>query len=419
MSLNGIMRSGVSGMSAQSTRLSAIADNISNNDTTGYKRVSVEFSSLLSSSGAHCPGSYDAGGVSTHVRNGISEQGTLEYTTSRTDLAINGSGFFMVSDAAGLPSMTRAGSFVQDGEGFLVNASGQYLMGYPVVDGQVGAVANGTSGLERVALNDVAFQAQASTTGALVVNLPSEDVAIAAANLPSTNAATSEFSQKTSLVAYDNLGGEQLVDVYWAKTADETWEASVFDRSEASAGGFPYSGPPLTTATVNFDPADGQLLGPTSLAFGIPDGQPFTLDLSGSSQLAADFSVLSSDVDGQAPEGVQSMSIEDDGSVVVSYLDGTLSTVFRVPLATFNGTDFLTTASGNIFFANIDSGDIMIGFPQDPGFGSIQSGALEQSTVDLGDELTRMIESQRNYSANSKVFQTGSELLEILVNLKR
>ncbi len=419
MSLNGIMRSGVSGMSAQSTRLSAIADNIANNDTTGYKRVSVEFSTLLSNSGAHCPGSYEAGGVSTHVRNAISEQGTLEYTTSRTDLAINGSGFFMVTDAGGIPSMTRAGSFIQDGEGFLVNASGQYLMGYPVVDGQVGAVANGTSGLERVAMDNLSFQAQPSTSGALVVNLPSEDVAIAPANLPSTNTATSEYSQKTSLVAYDNLGGEQLVDVYWAKTADETWEVSVFDRNEASAGGFPYSGAPLTTGTVNFDPANGQLLGPSSLAFGVPDGQPFTLDLSGSSQLAADFSVLSSDVDGQAPEGVQSMSVADDGSVVVSYLDGTLSTVFRIPLATFDGTDLLTTASGNIFFANIDSGDIMIGFPQDPGFGSIQSSALEQSTVDLGDELTRMIESQRNYSANSKVFQTGSELLEILVNLKR
>jgi flagellar hook protein FlgE len=418
MSLNGIMRTGVSGMSAQSTRLSSIADNIANNDTTGYKRSSIEFANLVGS-GAHCPGHYVAGGVDTRVRMHISEQGSLEFTSSKSDLAINGEGFFLVDDGTGFTSLTRAGSFVQDGEGYLVNAAGQYLMGYPVTNDTVDVVANGSAGLERVQLQELALQAQASTEGALQVNLPAEATVVAPADLPSVNAANSTFTQKTSLVVYDNLGAEKLVDVYWAKTADETWEVAVYDSALSTNGGFPYSAGALTTATVTFDPANGQLLAPASIAFAVPDGQPFTLDIGGSSQLAADYAVLSAVSNGQAPAGVESVSVASDGSLVVTFQDGTLATPYRIPLATVNGTDLLSARSGNLFNQSIESGTLRIGFPQDPGFGFIQSGALEQSNVDLGDELTQMIESQRNYSANSKVFQTGSELFDILVNLKR
>ena len=405
-------------MNAQSTRLSGIADNIANNDTTGYKRVSVEFATLLTSNGS-CPGLYTSGGVETKTRHHISEQGSLEYTTSKTDLAINGEGFFMAEDASGASSLTRAGAFVQDGNGYLVNSAGQYLLGYATNNGVVDVVANGTAGLERVQIDQQALQAQPSTIGVLQVNVPATAANIAPADLPSTNTATSQFSEKTSMVAYSNLGEEQLVDVYWAKIADETWEVAVYDRAQSTAGGFPYSGGALTTATVSFDPVDGTIISPTSLSLTVPDGQPMTIDLSGSSQLAADYAVLSAEVDGQAPSGVQSVAVDSDGSVVVTFMDGTLATPYRVPLARVIGTDLLSAESGNLFLETIDSGGLMLGFPEDPGFGVLQSGALEQSTVDLGDELTQMIESQRNYSANSKVFQTGSELLEILVNLKR
>jgi flagellar hook protein FlgE len=308
VSLNGLMRTGVSGMTAQSTRLSGIADNIANNDTTGYKRVSVEFSTLLTSNGS-CPGLYTSGGVESKTRHHISEQGALEYTTSKTDLAINGDGFFMVEDVTGAASLTRAGAFVQDGNGYLVNAAGQFLLGYVTNNGVVDVVANGTAGLERVQIDQQALQAQPSTAGVLQVNVPANAANIAAADLPSTNTATSQFTEKTSMVAYSNLGDEQLLDVYWAKIADETWEVAVYDRAESTAGGFPYSGGTLTTATVNFDPVDGTIIAPTSLSLTVPDGQPITLDLSGSSQLAADYAVLTAEVDGQAPSGVQSVAV--------------------------------------------------------------------------------------------------------------
>ncbi len=121
MSLYGMMRTGVSGMNAQANRLSTVADNIANSGTTGYKRSGTEFSSLIIPTTG---GSYTSGGVTTTVRHAISQQGDLKYTTSGSDLAINGDGFFVVQNASGTPFLTRAGSFVPDGEGRLVNAAG-------------------------------------------------------------------------------------------------------------------------------------------------------------------------------------------------------------------------------------------------------------------------------------------------------
>ena len=121
MSLYGMMRTGVSGMNAQANRLSTVADNIANSGTTGYKRSSTEFSSLIIPS---TTGNYTSGGVTTTIRTSIAQQGDLKYTSSGSDLAINGDGFFVVQNSSGTPYLTRAGSFVPDGEGNLVNAAG-------------------------------------------------------------------------------------------------------------------------------------------------------------------------------------------------------------------------------------------------------------------------------------------------------
>ena len=154
MSLYGMMRTGVSGMNAQANRLSTVADNIANSSTTGYKRASTQFASLvLPSSG----GAYNSGGVETVIRRHFSDDGSQRFTTSSTDLALKGNGFFIVGNADDTPYLTRAGSFVPDAQGNLVNSAGYYLMGYPVVNGNVNPVANGFQGLEKVniAQNDL------------------------------------------------------------------------------------------------------------------------------------------------------------------------------------------------------------------------------------------------------------------------
>jgi flagellar hook protein FlgE len=403
MSLYGLMRTSTSGMAAQANRLAAVADNIANVNTNGYKRASTEFSSLLIANG-NCPGNYNSGAVLTELRHAIAEQGNLINTTSVTDLAVRGKGFFVVSDADGTPSLTRAGSFVPNGDGDLINAAGFRLMGYPVTAQSTPAVVNGFAGLEPVNLSDLALTATPSTVGSFVANLPA-----AAAG-------------KSSLVAYDNLGAVVTLDLYFAKTAANTWEVAAFDRAAASAsGGFPYGAGPLATATLAFDPTNGQLTAASAdtLPVPVPNGAALSLDLGEMSQLATSYVVQSAAVNGNAPTGVDLIEISRDGTLYATYGNGTKTAVYTLPLAHVTSPDKLIPLTGNVFLASDESGDVQIGFAETAGLGSVLSSTIEQSNVDLGTELTTMIDSQRGYTANSKVFQTGSELLDVVINLKR
>jgi flagellar hook protein FlgE len=419
MGLYGMMRTSASGMAAQANRLSTVADNIANTGTTGYKRASAEFSSLILQSGSS---EYISGSVDTNVRYAVSEQGSLRFTTSTTDLAVKGNGFFVVSNDAGQMFLTRAGSFVADGNGNLINAAGFKLMGYPTVGGNPNIVANGTAGLTPVSVGSLSLQAVPSAAGTLSVNLPANDPVVAAASLPSANVAGAQFSGKTSLVAFDNLGNEVTIDVYSAKTGPNTWQVTAYDRSTAAAGGgFPYSAGPISTANLTFDPSTGDLAtsSPTALNVPIPNGNTVALDLSQTSQLAAGYTVFKASMDGNAPSKVDHVEISDDGQVFSVFENGARGVSYRIPLADVPSPDNLQPLAGNVYVPSNESGDIQIGFAKDGGFGTMVSGALEQSTVDLASELTNMIESERNYTANSKVFQTGADLMDVLVNLKR
>jgi flagellar hook protein FlgE len=147
MGIYSMMRTSASGMAAQANRLGTVADNIANVNTTGYKRAATEFSSLILESGT---AEYVSGGVESRIRHAISEQGSFKFTTSSTDLAVKGDGFFVVSDSAGQPFLTRAGSFVRNADGDLVNAAGFKLMAYQLSGGTPSIVTNGTAGLEAV-----------------------------------------------------------------------------------------------------------------------------------------------------------------------------------------------------------------------------------------------------------------------------
>jgi flagellar hook protein FlgE len=420
MSLYGIMRTSTSGMSAQAGRLATVADNIANVNTNGYKRASTEFSSLLIES---CPtaSGYTSGSVLTEVRHAISEQGSLQNTTSATDLAVRGEGFFVVTDSAGLPYLTRAGSFVKNEDGVLVNAGGFKLMGYPLTNGQPPVVVNGFSGLQPVSFSDLALTAAPSTTGQFTANLPSNAAITPAASLPSTNSPTAQYSGKSSLVGYDNLGNEVILDMYYSKTAANDWEVAVYNQADATAGGFPYTSAAITTTALNFDGTTGALTGASaqSLSIAVPSGATLTIDIASFSQLATDYTVLGARVDGNPPSGVDLLEVAKDGTFYATYDNGTRVAVFRIPLATVTSPDNMTPLTGNVFSATNESGDVEVGFAETADFGSVLSNTVEQSTVDLATELTTMIDSQRGYSANSKVFQTGAELMDVLINLKR
>ena len=419
MSLYGVMYTSVSGMAAQANRLSAVAENVANVNTNGYKRVSAQFASLLLH---EFGGNYESGSVLTTVRSDIAGQGNIIGTSSATDLAIGGDGFFVVAAADGSPFLTRAGNFVPNGDGELVNAAGFRLMGYPIGSGGSTATVNGFSGLQTITLSELALRATPTTTGTFSANLPSGADIVAAADLPSTNSATAQYTAHSSLTTYDNLGGEVMLDVYYSKTADNSWEMTVFNHADAAAGGgFPSASGPLSTTTLDFDGTTGKLAATsaTSASINIPNGATLKLDLSQMSQLATDYTVVTATVNGNAPSGVERIDIGRDGVIAATYQNGTRVPVFRIPLAYVASPDMLVAMPGNVFQASADSGQVQIGNAQQGGLGDIMSGALEQSNVDLASELTAMIDAQRSYSANSKVFQTGADLMDVLVNLKR
>jgi flagellar hook protein FlgE len=419
MSLYGMMRTGVSGMNAQANRLSAVADNIANSSTTGYKRATTEFASLVLPS---TNGNYASGGVTTSIRTSVSQQGDLKFTTSGSDLAISGSGFFVVQGPGGTPVLTRAGSFVPDGEGRLVNAAGYQLLGYSFANGVPSAAANGFGGLEPVTLAQNELVASPTTTGVFTANLPAGADIVPAANLPSANAATATYSAKSSLITYDNLGGEVLLDVYFTKTGANTWEVAVYNQANAAPNtSFPYTAPALATETLSFNATDGKLTGlsATDITIPIPGGLSLDLDLAKVTQLAETYTLLDAKVNGNAPSAIDGIEISQDGTVFANYENGSSRALYRIPIANVASPDQLLIMPGNVFTESPESGAVQIGFANEAGRGSVMSGALENSNVDVAEELTNMIESQRSYTANSKVFQTGADLMDILVNLKR
>lgn len=410
MSLFGVMRTGVSGMSAQSNKLSTVSDNIANVNTTGYKRASTEFSSLILKSGS---GNYDSGAVETTVRYAIADAGNLQFTTSTTDVAVQGNGFFVVSDPAGNNFLTRAGSFVPDSQGNLVNSAGFQLMGYNIKNGAAPAVtANGYGGLQVVNVNQMALQAEPSTTATVSANLAASATNLTAPAGPPTN-----YTSKTSMTTYDSTGHAVTLDVYMAQTATNTWDIQVYNGATALTT----PGPATTFTFDTTSVGKGALTAasPKSLAFSIGTGQPtITMDLSAMTQVASGFE-FKANVDGNAPSAVEKVDIDDTGTVTAILQNGSKIQTYQIALANVVSPDNLTPEVGNVYSTNVNSGDVMVDVAGKNGTGTVKSGALEESNVDLADELTSMIESQRSFTANSKSFQTGADLLDVVVNLKR
>lgn len=431
MSIFGSMKTAVSGMNAQANRLSTVADNIANVNTTGYKSASVAFSTLVLPSSS---GNYNSGGVQSTTRYNISEAGSYSATTSTTDLSIQGDGFFIVQAADGTTVLTRAGDFLPDGDGNLVNSAGFKLMGYSYDGGAPAVVVNGFDGLVPINVLQSGLTAIASSTGTFTGNLNSNQTVAptGTATLPSANLASATTdTKKTSLVGYDSLGNTVMYDIYFTKTADgnptatppvdSSWQVAIFRNADKATGGtssFPYSSGPVGGGTLKFD-ANGKQTS-TGL-FGITDptnGQTIAMDFGGMGQLASDFS-FKGKTDGQSASPVTGVKIEKDGTVYATYKDADPKPLYRIPLAQVASPDMLTVLNGNVYSANGQSGVTVTGFPQNNGLGSVQSGSLEESNVDLAGQLTEMIEAQRSYTANSKVFQTGSDIMDVLVNLKR
>jgi flagellar hook protein FlgE len=395
-----LMGTAVSGMLGDTAWLSNISQNVANANTTGYKEAETEFATVVNQVGAAAAA---GGGVTASVRSMNTLQGSVVGTKTTTDLAIKGDGYFVVSDSGGALYLTRNGSFVPDANGNLVNSAGYFLMGTNVQNGATSGTSNSLAGLVKVNTISAGEAATATTSGTLTVNLPSSQLT-----------ATTPTTSQTSLVVYDNLGAAHTID--FAFTYDSgagNWGVVVTDVTNPAT--------PVTLAstptTLSFN-ANGVLTSGSPLQFTIPGGKAMNLDLSQSTQLAANFAVNAATANGNAPSSLTGVTISTDGTLDFQYSNGVSSPGYIIPLATVASEDNLTSINGNAFQANQNSGTVRVGTAGTGGLGKIASSSLEGSTVDLAAELTDMIQAQSAYQANSKVFQTGANLLDILNGLK-
>ncbi|MBH23298.1 MAG: flagellar biosynthesis protein FlgE [Myxococcales bacterium] len=437
MSILSTLYQGVSGLNSNSTRLEVTGNNIANVNTIGFKASRVNFEEVLGRTviGASAQGQIGAGSAVSTVDQ-VFSQGSFVNTGVSTDLAVAGEGFFVVSgDVAGTAGnfYTRAGQFNIDNEGFLSTGSGLRLQGFAVgADGEVtdklGDLRVPTAPLEPSMTTDIEMGV------GLDASTPARTDAFDAANPD----ATSDFS--TSVTVYDSLGAPHQVDVYFRKTADNSWEYhTLVAASETSAGGDPgemtaIGGTPAGTLSFNSDGhLDNETGGALSVTFAngasaqditLDFGESITGDGGDGQGRSAQFDdresgLLYIDQDGRPPGTLQALKVDAEGNVIGGYSNGEEVTLGRVALARFNSPTGLNNMGGNLFMETGRSGEPLVGDPNVGGRGAVMGSTLEQSNVDMAAEFVQMITAQRAYQANSRTISTSDQIYAETVNLKQ
>lgn len=447
MSLFGSLFSGVTGLNAQSQSMSMISDNISNVSTTAYKGASADFSTLVTTSAAI--GKYSPGGVISSTNHDITRQGLLEASTSPTDVAIVGDGFFVVSDIAeanGDRHYTRAGSFKADFLGNLRNSAGFYLQGWTLDQNDEIVDVNQ---LDTVNIRLVNGLATSTTRVEMGANLDATQTPFAGAyaagdmaDYHQTNGASGvqpHFSRSVQI--FDSLGSPHNINIAYLKDPTTlTWNVEVYaELSEVevathpdgllAAGQIAFNGDG-TLGTNNIAPlhptaAVGQPVGVDWLDTDGPADTIFDLDLGtlgesdGLSQFASAFNVVFTNQNGAEVGQLDGVNIDEEGYVNASFSNGETQKLYKLPVATFFNPLALAPETGNVYSETNFSGTFNLHEAGLGGSGTISPGALEAANVDLADEFTKMIVTQRAYSANARVISTTDEMLDELIRISR
>jgi len=421
MSLTTGLNAGTSGLLASSQELGVIGDNIANANTIGFKKGRAAFQEALAQSMLGAGGI--GGGTRLEAVQRIVSGGALVATGVPTDLAVDGDGFFVVRGShSGMQGTwyTRDGRMRVDADGYLSTAEGLRVEGWSATGD---AIAGGPPGDLRVGSATAPPQATARVT--VRANLQADATPPSAAWDAANAAATSNFS--TGTVVYDSLGVAHQVDVYFRKDADGSWS---WHALAAGAGtGAAGTRTEIAAGTLRFDTA-GRLSSSTQTGTFNPTGaaQPqalaFDFGTAGAgdgsvTQFAAPSAAAFVGQDGWPSGDLAALRFEPDGRITATFTNGRERVVGRVALARFAAPDRLARDGGNLLGATSDSGAPAIGGADEGGRGSLVSGSLEQSNVDLAEEFVRMIAAQRGFEANSKTITTADQLLSELIALKR
>ncbi|WP_417706728.1 flagellar hook protein FlgE [Pseudomonas sp.] len=451
---------GLSGLRAATSDLNVTGNNIANAGTAGFKQSRAEFADVYAASVLGTGKNAQGSGVLLADVSQLFNQGNVNYTNNALDLAINGNGFFMTSNNGEI-GYTRAGYFGTDRDGYMVNNFGYRLQGYAADDS--GNILPVQSDL-RISAGQQEPRATTSVTQRLNLN----SNAVRPANAGTMAAPTFDpsdsksFNWSTSTNIYDSQGNAHVMSQYFVKNeapANNGWVMHVLidgvnPRDPSSAQPFSYA--------VNFDAA-GQLSTPafTPLAStpanpaldapAIPGGTPngifaladtdwvpaeedpgnpgtlvpngadseaFTFDMRGSTQYAASFGVNAVSQDGYTTGQLAGIEIDDTGVIFARYTNGQSKVQGQVLLANFANVQGLTPVGKTAWAQSFESGEPVIGTPRSSTLGALQAGALEDSNVELSDQLVNLIVAQRNYQANAKTIETESAITQTIINLR-
>lgn len=416
----------LSGLNAASKDLEVTGNNIANSSTNGFKSSRTEFADVFAVS---------TGGVSsTAIGSGVRlanvaqefGQGNIDFTSSNLDLAINGEGFFVLSDA-GTQVYSRAGAYNIDRNGFVVNSTGQRLQVFDPI-GNSNDTFN-TGSLNDLQVSQTEGAPRATSNIGLNMNLDSSDPAIPSGVTPldPTDATTYNFS--TSFSVFDSQGVEHSATTYFQKQANNQWDARLYlngtglgDVVQVGGGDtfsfafdnngqlIPNSGTPALNGTeVVFD-AKNPGTGAADLNM--------TMDLADLVQFGGDYTVNSLSQDGFAKGKLSGLSISDEGVISARFTNGQSNALGKVALASFPNPTELRQVGNTNWAETFSSGQPLIGEPGSGSLGAIQSGALESSNVDIAAELIKLITAQRNFQANSQVISTADTITQTIINIR-
>ncbi|MEM7027322.1 MAG: flagellar hook-basal body complex protein [Pseudomonadota bacterium] len=522
-------RVAISGLKAASGDLDVIGNNISNSNTTGFKKSRAEFADVFSVSNIGGSSNTPGSGVRLSAIRQQFTQGNISFTDNNLDMAINGSGFFIVDDN-GTQVYTRSGAFGVDRDGFLSNAEGQRLTAFGA-----DAFGNITGAAGPIQVDTANIPPQASTEIEIDLNLDASEQVPTVGTFDPNN--PSSFNHSTSTTVYDSLGNAHLASMYYVKVggaiandsaasgafttavaagagealsvtvngvtafsftataggddvsaaefdaglaanatnlsnAGITYTGSavggdlVFSNSDGTsfdivvansmtttAGGFAGADYAAGTNTINngtpavpntwethtyidgvgdvsnpqtlsfsttggiLTPAGGSL---TTGAFTIPGAANIllTIDYANSTQFGNPFSVYGLTQDGFTTGRLSGLDIDGEGIIFARFTNGQSSVQGQIALADFANSQGLQPLGDTAWGETFSSGAVTIGAPGTASLGLIQSGSLEQSNVDLSEELVNMIIAQRSFQANAEVISTSDTITQSIINLR-
>ncbi|MCB1756332.1 MAG: flagellar hook protein FlgE [Gammaproteobacteria bacterium] len=401
----------LTGINAASAELDVISNNIANNATTGFKRSEAEFADMYASSTLGLSNTATGSGVRVASIAQQFSQGDISYTDNNLDLSISGEGFFRMNDNGSIV-YTRSGVFSLDAEGYLVNSAGHYLTGYPAdTDGNI------SSAISSLRLDPGDLSPQATSEMELGINLDTMSEVLDPFDVNDPNT----FNYSTTTTIYDSQGSAHDASIYYHMDAPNEWSSYIYvnDVEVSQAGGnqlvfnedgtlASVNGNPETLITTNsFTPVDGTA------------AQTISLDFASTTQYDNPFGINHITQNGYSTGSLEDIEIDGNGIIYGRYNNQESKPLGQISLTNFANPQGLRPVGETGWAETFSSGVAATGTPGSASLGLLQSGSLEESNVDITEELVAMIGAQRSFQANAQVISTADTLTQTVINIRR